>query len=79
MCVFVNSIQPGLLLACVACALLTVCVYVRFCSGECAEPESYIKGHGFSYWIPLQFDANGAVLPFAPFVDSFTLDIAATF
>jgi hypothetical protein len=33
------------------------------------------QGHGFSYWIPLEFDAQGNVLPFAPFVDSFTLDV----
>jgi len=33
------------------------------------------QGHGFSYWIPLEFDAAGNVLPFAPFVDSFTLDV----
>jgi hypothetical protein len=41
----------------------------------CVEPASYIKGNGFSYWIPLQFDAFGDVLPFEPFVNSFTLDI----
>jgi hypothetical protein len=45
-------------------------------TGECAEPPTYIKGQGFAYWLPLSFDAKGAVLPFAPFVDSFTLDIA---
>ena len=44
-------------------------------TGECAEPATYIKGEGFAYWVPLQFDANGAVLPFASFVDSFELDI----
>lgn len=44
--------------------------------GPCADPPNYIKGHGFSYWVPLSFDADGNVLPLAPFVDSFTLDIA---
>ena len=47
--------------------------------GVCAEPDAYIKGEGFAYWVPLQFGADGAVLPFAPFVDSFTLDIAEGF
>jgi hypothetical protein len=37
--------------------------------GVCAQ------GHGYSYWALLEFDASGNVLPFAPFVDSFTLDI----
>ncbi len=48
-------------------------------SGNCAEPADYIKGQGFSYWIPLQFDAEGNILPFADFVDSFTLDVADSF
>jgi hypothetical protein len=30
-------------------------------------------------WIPLEFDAQGNVLPFAEFVDSFTLDVAEGF
>ena len=48
-------------------------------TGICAENSSYIKGNGFSYWIPLVFNGAGAVQPFAPFVNSFTLDIADTF
>lgn len=44
--------------------------------GECAVPPAYVKGHGFSYWAPLQFHpTTGAVLPFAPFTDAFTLDV----
>jgi hypothetical protein len=40
-------------------------------TGECAEPTDYIKGNGFSYWIPLQFDADGNVMQFASFVDRY--------
>lgn len=43
--------------------------------GPCADPPNYVKGHGFSYWVLLEFDAAGNVLPLAPFVDSFTLDV----
>jgi hypothetical protein len=53
------------------------------CDSECAtctEDARYVKGHSYSYWIPLAFDnATGDVLPFAEFVDSFTLDIAEGF
>jgi hypothetical protein len=48
-------------------------------TGECAEPDTYIKGNGFSYWIPLVFNPDGSVQPFASFTDSFTLDIADNF
>lgn len=51
------------------------------CADEChpcVEPANYIKGNGFSYWIPLDFDDSGALLPFAPFVDSFTIDVPTT-
>lgn len=44
-------------------------------TGECAEPPTYIKGEGYSYLLPLAFDAANAVQPFAPFVDSFNLDV----
>ena len=47
--------------------------------GICAEPDTYVKGHGFSYWIPLRFDADGNVAPLDKFVDAFTLDIADSF
>jgi hypothetical protein len=43
--------------------------------GPCLPDTRYVKGHGFSYWIPLEFDAQGNVLPLAPFVDSFQLDV----
>jgi hypothetical protein len=52
------------------------------CNDACGcldEPAGYIKGHDFSYWIPLEFDAQGNVLQFADFVDSFTLDVAEGF
>lgn len=53
------------------------------CTNECApctEDQKYVKGHSYSYWIPLQFDnVTGDVLPFADFVDSYTLDIADNF
>lgn len=42
-------------------------------AGVCAEPADYVKGHGFEYWVPLEYGADGEVLPFAPFVDEFTL------
>lgn len=41
----------------------------------CTEPDTYIKGHGYMYWIPLDFDAGGSVQPLAPFVDAFALDL----
>jgi len=44
-------------------------------TGICAEPPNYVKGYGYSYWIPIQFDSKGNVLPFQPFVDSFQLDL----
>ncbi len=49
------------------------------CENECApceQPQTYVKGHGFSYWIPLEFDAEGSILQFAPFVDWFELDLS---
>jgi hypothetical protein len=52
------------------------------CDNECSpctEPPSYVKGQGYTYWVPLQFDAQGNVLHFEPFVDSFTLDVAVGF
>ena len=36
-------------------------------------PQGYVKGHDFSYWVPLEFDSAGAVQQFEPFVDSWTL------
>lgn len=44
-------------------------------TGSCAQSPGYVKGHDFDYWIPLQFDAEGHVRPFAPFVDSFQVDV----
>jgi len=44
-------------------------------TGICAEPSDYIKGHGFSYWIPMEFTASGDMMQFAPFVDNFTLNL----
>lgn len=45
----------------------------------CVRECSYIKGDGFSYWIPLSFNAAGDMQPFQPFVNSFSLDVADTF
>lgn len=47
-------------------------------TGECAEGPGYIKGEGYSYWLPLQF-SGAAVVPFQPFVDEFVLDVAVGF
>jgi len=44
-------------------------------TGACAQTPGYVKGYDFNYWIPLSFDAQGRVEPFASFVDSFELDI----
>ena len=46
-------------------------------TGACAQAGTgYVKGHDFEYWVPLAFDdATGAVRPFAPFVDSFELEL----
>lgn len=52
------------------------------CTNECQpceEPADYVKGHGFMYWVPLNFSSNGTVQTFAPFVDAFTLDVAEEF
>jgi len=47
----------------------------------CSEPANYVKGSGFSYWIPLMFDDTAKpfpyVMPFASFVDLFSLDLKA--
>jgi hypothetical protein len=45
----------------------------------CEEPANYIKGHGFSYWLPLTFNPDGSIAPFGSFVDHFTLDVAEDF
>ena len=44
-------------------------------SGTCTANPLYIKGHDFDYWVPLDFSADGHILPFAPFVDQFNLEI----
>jgi len=44
-------------------------------TGICAEPDRYVKGHGYSYWIPLEFEDSGDVKQFSPFVTSFKLDL----
>jgi len=44
-------------------------------TGPCKEPSDYIKGDGYSYWYPLEFDENDDVQVFSSFVDSFTLDL----
>ena len=37
--------------------------------------ENYTKGYDFSYWIPLEFDADGQVHQFEPFVREWSLDL----
>jgi hypothetical protein len=50
----------------------------RAATGDCAQPASYVKGENFMYWIPLEFDdETGEVLPFAQFVDTFTVQLPA--
>eukprot|EP00656_Telonema_subtile_P030745 TRINITY_DN3372_c0_g1_i1.p1 TRINITY_DN3372_c0_g1~~TRINITY_DN3372_c0_g1_i1.p1 ORF type:complete len:399 (-),score=60.25 TRINITY_DN3372_c0_g1_i1:166-1362(-) len=44
-------------------------------SGQCAQPDGYIKGHDFDYWIPLEFDELGAIKQFDSFVDQFELNL----
>lgn len=34
-----------------------------------------IKGHGYSYWVPLEFTSSGDIAQFAPFVNNFTLNL----
>jgi hypothetical protein len=64
-----------------AAAACAVCVrdVERVDCGGGVRGISYVKGHGFSYWIPLQFSPAGDILPFAPFVNSFSLDVAEGF
>ena len=42
-------------------------------TGACAEPAGYVKGQGFMYWIPLEFDDKGNVMMFKPFVNNYTV------
>jgi hypothetical protein len=50
--------------------------YYRDPKGKCKMKDGYIKGHGYSYWYRLEFDAQGTVQQFRPFVHNFTLDLA---
>eukprot|EP00039_Didymoeca_costata_P003958 m.70745 g.70745 ORF g.70745 m.70745 type:complete len:389 (-) comp12161_c0_seq4:144-1310(-) len=45
-------------------------------TGDCHEPSNYDKGADFMYWIPLDFDANGTIQQFDPFVDTWEIDLA---
>jgi hypothetical protein len=48
------------------------------CHDECSpchDPPSYVKGEGFSYWLPLAFNADGSVQGFGEWVSEFTLDV----
>eukprot|EP01116_Phalansterium_solitarium_P009479 TRINITY_DN23637_c0_g1_i1.p1 TRINITY_DN23637_c0_g1~~TRINITY_DN23637_c0_g1_i1.p1 ORF type:complete len:367 (-),score=110.95 TRINITY_DN23637_c0_g1_i1:137-1237(-) len=42
--------------------------------GQCAVDPRYVKGHGFPFWYPLQFDDNGRVLQLTDLA-SFTINI----
>ena len=46
---------------------------------NCAQDKRYVKGDGFSYTIPIEFNDDTTIKPFRPFVDSFQLDIAESF
>ena len=43
-------------------------------TGDCAAP-AYSNSNDFSYWIPLEFDADGQVHQFEPFVREWSLDL----
>jgi len=43
-------------------------------NGTCKEPKDYIKGHGYMYWVPLEFEDNGDVKKFM-FADDFSLNL----
>lgn len=43
-------------------------------TGVCTQPQGYVKGYDYSYWIPLRFDdQDGSVQQFETFVDSWSL------
>lgn len=44
-------------------------------TGVCAQDPSYRTASDYDYWIPLQFDAEGAVQQFEDFVDEYTLTL----
>jgi hypothetical protein len=45
-------------------------------TGDCKQAPGYHPGSDdFDYWIPLEFDGNGTVQQFRPFVDEFELDL----
>ena len=46
--------------------------------GDCEQPKNYVKDYDYSYWIPLQFDKDGAVEQFEPFVDDWKIDLDPT-
>jgi len=49
------------------------------CQGQtpiCIPSPKYVKGEGFSYWFPLEFNnVTGDVQQFSPFLSEFTLDL----
>eukprot|EP01045_Picozoa_sp_COSAG04_P006548 COSAG04_NODE_324_length_16823_cov_176.872937_2_plen_92_part_00 len=44
-------------------------------TGDCKQQPSYHPGTDFDYWIPLEFDEEGTVQQFKPFVDEFQLEL----
>ena len=42
-------------------------------TGDCKQQPGYHPGTDFDYWIPLEFDEEGTVQQFKPFVDEFQL------
>ena len=44
-------------------------------TGDCKQQPGYHPGTDFDYWIPLEFDGEGTVQQFKPFVDEFQLEL----
>ena len=45
-------------------------------TGVCARDPRFRKGHEFTYWAPLAFDADGSIQTFKAFQDSVTIEVA---
>ena len=45
-------------------------------TGDCARDPRFRKGNEFTYWAPLEFTEDGSILPFKPFQNTVTIDVA---
>ena len=45
----------------------------------CKQPKAYRKGEDFTYWLPLEFGADGRIQQFAKFQDQIELDLPGMF